>query len=289
MKHIIFIDNPQGLTDEDVNILFNAANVGLNTAMGEGWGLCNFEAAACGVPQIVPAIGGFLDFFNKDNAIMIKPKVNVYTDMALDGCPGCAEICDAADFADAIDVYYGDDSLRKMHGDNARKSILTNYRWQALGEKLYNQICTVVAKPAEHEVEPKTPALNKISLEDLESLSQNLNLTDSNIEVALEAPVVASPAPVAVVDPVADPVAPVFAPTVVPSVAPAPVPKSPSARKDDVRTRLRAKLAAKKHEVKRTDGKRRITVVEESSEDELPLDKEELLKLRTKIDKLLVK
>jgi hypothetical protein len=29
--------------DEDINMFYNAANVGINTADGEGWGLCNFE------------------------------------------------------------------------------------------------------------------------------------------------------------------------------------------------------------------------------------------------------
>ncbi|MEO7098943.1 MAG: glycosyltransferase family 4 protein [Luteolibacter sp.] len=47
---------PQGdsLCLERLNLLYNACDVGLSTAMGEGWGLTTFEHAATGAPQIVP-------------------------------------------------------------------------------------------------------------------------------------------------------------------------------------------------------------------------------------------
>jgi glycosyltransferase involved in cell wall biosynthesis len=48
--------NPTGasLPIEQLNLLYNACDVGLTTAMGEGWGLVSFEHAATGAPQIVP-------------------------------------------------------------------------------------------------------------------------------------------------------------------------------------------------------------------------------------------
>lgn len=48
---------PEGggaLTDRDLNLLYNACDVGLNTSMGEGWGLVSFEHGATCAPQIVP-------------------------------------------------------------------------------------------------------------------------------------------------------------------------------------------------------------------------------------------
>jgi hypothetical protein len=167
------VDNPQALTDEDMNILFNAADVGLNTAMGEGWGLCNFEAAVVGVPQIVPALGGFLDFFDDKSAILIQPKIKLYTDMTIDGCPGCAEICDAADFAEAIDRYYADDELRKIHSQNARKQILQRYRWNDLGEKLYQYVLKVSGVEVEKKSE-EAINVDRIGLSEIEKLTQNL-------------------------------------------------------------------------------------------------------------------
>jgi glycosyltransferase involved in cell wall biosynthesis len=49
--------NPLGsriVGDDDLNLLYNACDVGINTAMGEGWGLVSCEHGAAGAAQIVP-------------------------------------------------------------------------------------------------------------------------------------------------------------------------------------------------------------------------------------------
>ena len=49
--------NPLGngvATDADLNLLYNACDVGINTSMGEAWGLVTCEHGAAGAPQIVP-------------------------------------------------------------------------------------------------------------------------------------------------------------------------------------------------------------------------------------------
>jgi glycosyltransferase involved in cell wall biosynthesis len=40
--------------DAGLNLLYNACDVGINTSMGEGWGLVSFEHGAAGAAQIVP-------------------------------------------------------------------------------------------------------------------------------------------------------------------------------------------------------------------------------------------
>jgi len=42
------------VSDDDLNLLYNACDVGINTSMGEGWGLVSFEHAAAGGVQMVP-------------------------------------------------------------------------------------------------------------------------------------------------------------------------------------------------------------------------------------------
>jgi len=267
MKHLIFIDNPQALTDDDMNTLYNASDVGLNTAMGEGWGLCNFEAAAMGIPQIVPKVGGFHDFFDKDCAILVDPKVKLYTDMTIDGCPGCAEICDAVDFVDAFESYYADEGMRKRHGEEARKRILANYKWFDLGEKLYGYICDIAGTKRKVIVDP-----NAISLEDIakltgnlaENLNQNLDIGSLSHELEEQAPPTPTPVP-----------APAPVPQEEPAQAKKPAGLSPSDRKDLVRNRLKDKLAQRRKEADATStlGK--------------DLNKDELLQLKSKIDQLL--
>jgi D-inositol-3-phosphate glycosyltransferase len=49
--------NPLGAgvaSDERLNLLYNACDVGINTSMGEGWGLVSFEHGAAGAAQVVP-------------------------------------------------------------------------------------------------------------------------------------------------------------------------------------------------------------------------------------------
>src|SRR4030095_984294 len=49
--------NPFGnriVSDDELNLLYNACDVGINTAMGEGWGLVSCEHGAAGAAQIVP-------------------------------------------------------------------------------------------------------------------------------------------------------------------------------------------------------------------------------------------
>ena len=47
------------LSNERLNLVYNACEVGLNTSMAEGWGLVSFEHAATGAAQIVPRHSGF--------------------------------------------------------------------------------------------------------------------------------------------------------------------------------------------------------------------------------------
>lgn len=42
------------VSDQDLNLLYNACDVGINSSNGEGWGLVSFEHAAAGGRQIVP-------------------------------------------------------------------------------------------------------------------------------------------------------------------------------------------------------------------------------------------
>jgi glycosyltransferase involved in cell wall biosynthesis len=170
MKHLILIDNPQQITDEEVNILYNVADIGFTTADGEGFGLCSFQQAAIGVPQVLPAIGGFLDFFDKDCAVMVEPKLNLYIDNSRDGCGGESQICDYRDFVDGIEAYYADRDMITTHGKRAREKILRDYKWSDIGDRLY----TICKKVCDHPIvvpEASDPKNNDdVSLEEIENI-----------------------------------------------------------------------------------------------------------------------
>jgi glycosyltransferase involved in cell wall biosynthesis len=49
-------ERPQ-VPDRQLNLIYNACDVGLNTSTAEGWGLVSFEHAATGAAQVVPGHG----------------------------------------------------------------------------------------------------------------------------------------------------------------------------------------------------------------------------------------
>jgi hypothetical protein len=187
LKHVIFIDNPQQLTDEEVNILYNVADISLSVVDGEGFGLCNFQQAAIGRPQIVPKIGGFLDFFNDDTAIMLEPRTTFYIDSARDGVGGEAQLVDFKEAAVALERYYKDADLRKSHGVNARKKILTEYRWEPIGDKLYDIIMEVYNYKSDSDANAKdTSNSNQIDIKELKDQNKDQQSNNNINKVSLE-------------------------------------------------------------------------------------------------------
>jgi glycosyltransferase involved in cell wall biosynthesis len=62
-RTLINLVNPEGerLADAELNVLYNACDVGINTAMGEGWGLTSFEHAATRAAQVLPEHTVFIE------------------------------------------------------------------------------------------------------------------------------------------------------------------------------------------------------------------------------------
>ena len=144
---VVIPGHPQMLTDQETNVLSNIADIGINTCDGEGFGLCNFEQAAVGIPQIVPRIGGFVHFFDDSCALMVDPVTSIYVDSTRDGVGGEAQISRAADFADAILRYYDDPALRGRHGRAARARITEGFPWSRIADDFARVVEATCALP----------------------------------------------------------------------------------------------------------------------------------------------
>jgi len=139
-KTIYSVESPQQLSDRDINLLYNACDIGLNTADGEGYGLCVFEGAALGKPQISSYVGGMREFLSEDYSILIKPTISIYLDCKSVGIGGKAELTSADEYFNAFWKYYTNPELVTEHGIKSRKHILTHYRWETLVEYFYKKI-----------------------------------------------------------------------------------------------------------------------------------------------------
>jgi len=80
LPRCIIVDTspPNIINDEGINQLYNAADVGVNTTDGEGYGLCQLEHMFTGAPQVVTDVGGFRSFMDETVAEFIPPKDRVY-------------------------------------------------------------------------------------------------------------------------------------------------------------------------------------------------------------------
>lgn len=125
--------------DEDINMFYNLGDIGISTADGEGWGLCNFEQMGVGVPQVIPDIGGFKEFCTKDNSVIVKPKYRFYQPTAHSVVGGEAEVCDPHDICLGIEEYLLDSEKLKRHGEEARKTVL-GFTWDKVCEMLVKRL-----------------------------------------------------------------------------------------------------------------------------------------------------
>jgi len=129
LQHIFIRNSNDYLPDEKLNALYNASDVGLNTCLGEGFGLCNLEHAGVGKPQIVSQVGGLADIFTPAYATLIAPKIDLYLAPLTEDHQGYIQVCAAEDFAAALEKYYLDKELAQEHGTLAREVLTKKYEW----------------------------------------------------------------------------------------------------------------------------------------------------------------
>jgi glycosyltransferase involved in cell wall biosynthesis len=126
-------------TDETINELYAASDVGITAADGEGFGLCHFEAMGVGIPQVVPDIGGFKDFCHADNSVPVPVKNTYYLPMAYSPIGGEVHVVDPHELCLGIEEYLLDSEKREEHGKKARETVLS-YKWSDEVKNLANVI-----------------------------------------------------------------------------------------------------------------------------------------------------
>jgi len=128
--------------DEEINLFYNAADVGITTADGEGFGLCQFEHMGVGVPQVVPNMGGFSEFCTPDNSSLVKPTVRYYLPNGFSPVGGEANACQPHDVCLAMEEYVLNSDKRTQHGKQARATVLS-YTWASSCQPLLKRLQTV--------------------------------------------------------------------------------------------------------------------------------------------------
>ncbi len=150
--------SPPNVSVEMLNDIYNACDVGVNTCKGEGWGLVNFEHAACGVPQVVPDHTSCKEIFEGYGELIRCDHIDVDTNYAREmPCPSSDHL------AEILTYLYQDKGIREWVGTRCRERVMdTQFSWDTVAsqfggifEEVLSQEAGPVAKPKEKRKERK--------------------------------------------------------------------------------------------------------------------------------------
>ncbi|HEU0067700.1 MAG TPA: glycosyltransferase family 4 protein, partial [Nitrospiraceae bacterium] len=119
------------LSDHDLNLLYNACDVGINTSMGEGWGLVSFEHGAAGAAQIVPDHTACSELWS-GRAELIPPARSYIPEFSV---LEMGEVS-AEGVAQALNNLYGDPSHRQQLAQKAFAAAQDpRYSWEIISKQ----------------------------------------------------------------------------------------------------------------------------------------------------------
>lgn len=135
------------LSVEQLNMVYNASDVGINTCIGEGWGLVNTEHAATGVAQVVPDHTSLAEIFDEMPRIACNA-AETDRNYGLERLLPCPESA-----AEILSYYYDNRNALKEAGEWCYKRITEEaFTWSYITQQMLAIVeKTLAAKPAEPE------------------------------------------------------------------------------------------------------------------------------------------
>ena len=138
--------HPPSVPVDLLNIIYNSADVSVNTCKGEGHGLVNHESAACRVAQVVPNHTSLKEIFDGaapliDNCF-IDVDMNYNRDMPVPSAEHLTEIL--------IDLYENRDKLDQVGDACYERAIDTKYQWDTVAkqfEEVFQDTLTPIEQP----------------------------------------------------------------------------------------------------------------------------------------------
>jgi glycosyltransferase involved in cell wall biosynthesis len=129
---------------EQLNKVYNAVDVGVNTCIGEGWGLVNTEHAATGVAQIVPDHTSLKEIFNG------VPRIACHGSETDRNYGLERKLPEPESLAELLTAYYEDRALLKQHGQWCHDRIHeTTFTWFYIQKQMIDIIESLLQKEKE--------------------------------------------------------------------------------------------------------------------------------------------
>jgi glycosyltransferase involved in cell wall biosynthesis len=131
---------------EKLNKVYNAVDIGLNTCIGEGWGLVNSEHAATGVAQVVPDHTSLKEIFNDIPRITCNGSET-------DRNYGLERLLpDPGSLAEILNYYYEDRNALKAAGNWCYERIHEKqFTWPVITKKMLRIVNEVLNQKQDQE------------------------------------------------------------------------------------------------------------------------------------------
>jgi D-inositol-3-phosphate glycosyltransferase len=145
----------QRIPKERLNLLYNTADVGINTSLGEGWGLTNVEHAVTGALQVVPRHSSCQELFSDCGLLM-----ETSFDWTFDSSETVGRVVTPEEVARCLEVAYTNQELRLELAEKGRKKFTQpEYEWKSVAQKfgdIFREVCkqdvaTVSADDQRHD------------------------------------------------------------------------------------------------------------------------------------------
>lgn len=124
---------------EQMNLIYNACEVGVNTSAAEGWGLVSFEHAAAGAAQIVPRHSACAELW-EGSAVLVEPVMDLVFEKTLT----TGWLVTPEGVAAALDeLYQNPQTLELMSAKGHALAHRPEYRWEAIAgrwDQLFQQL-----------------------------------------------------------------------------------------------------------------------------------------------------
>jgi D-inositol-3-phosphate glycosyltransferase len=135
-------DHPE-LGFDRLNLVYNACEVGVNTSIGEGWGLVAFEHGATGAAQVVPKHSALPELW-RSAAVFLEPTARVPFGCDLEGGAVMPEA-----LAAALERLYGDrEYLAEMSAASYSQATRQEWSWQTVAPQWDRFFQAVLARPS---------------------------------------------------------------------------------------------------------------------------------------------
>lgn len=143
-NRLILTNLKQGVqteSDQKLNDIYNACDVGINTSMGEGWGLTSIEHAITGAPQLIPNHSAIREVF--DGCGLTIPTVTSYT---FDHTMTVGKLVSPDGVADELQRLYDSPELYQELSEKAMTKFTTpEYQWSNIAKR-WQEIFTEIVE-----------------------------------------------------------------------------------------------------------------------------------------------